>query len=158
MEERRFSLPRGARSPAYAGYLEWIRPTADEGSSDDSSYRGGEGCIPSVVIRPMVSHAVNLEEDKDANITNFRLSGGGDLTEYDHNTLPFSFETWESLEAGSQGMIVGNRRKGGGWEDGDGIMVHLVMCVREERYGMTTAKGSDPSPEESMSTEPRRWK
>jgi hypothetical protein len=45
------------------------------------------------------------------------------------NTLPFSFEMWESLEVGSEGVIVGKRRMGGGWGDGDGIMVHLVMRV-----------------------------
>jgi hypothetical protein len=43
------------------------------------------------------------------------------------------------------------RRIGGGWEDEDEIMVHLIMCIREERCGITTAKGSGPSSEESMS-------
>jgi hypothetical protein len=76
--------PGGARSPAYTGYLEQMRPTADEGSSVDSSCRGGEGCISFIMIRSGLSHAVNLEDDKDVDITNFRLRGGGDPTEDDN--------------------------------------------------------------------------
>jgi hypothetical protein len=76
--------PGGALSPADTSHLEQIKPTADEGSSVDSSCRGGEGCIPSVVIRPGLSHVVNLEADKDVNITYFRLSGGGDPADDDN--------------------------------------------------------------------------
>jgi hypothetical protein len=52
------------------------------------------------------------------------------------NTLPFSFEMWDSLEVGSQGAIVVKRRKGEGKGDGDGIMVHLAMSAREEDRGV----------------------